>query len=74
VRCAALSTYEAQLIDTLYLDDFSVHRSIYKRRKIDFHTSGTQNQSTSTQCSSVDKATQTETVKIPMDDAQQLIA
>ena len=39
LRSATLTEYELSLLSTLCRDDFNIHHSIYKRRKIEFHDS-----------------------------------
>ncbi|MEE4248187.1 MAG: hypothetical protein V2I33_22585 [Kangiellaceae bacterium] len=48
LRVAQLTDHENSLVSTLFRDDFSIHHSIYKRRKIDFHDQTKADQSTMT--------------------------
>jgi hypothetical protein len=67
IRVSALTDHEASMVYTLYPDSFSIHHSIYKRRKIDYHDQTKAEKSTATEVQNRDQTTQTGMQKVWMD-------
>ena len=70
LRSATLTEYELSLLSTLCRDDFNIHHSIYKRRKIEFHDSTKTEKSTMTQAEALDKEVQTQEMNVKLEFLQ----
>ena len=67
LQSAVLTEHELSLLNTLCRDDFNIHHSIYKRRKIEFHDSTKTEKATMTSATSLDKEVQTQELNVKLD-------